>query len=33
MEPFGSLPYSQQPANGTYSEPDESSSHPHTLLL
>jgi hypothetical protein len=32
MEPVGSLPYSQQPATGPYSEPDESSSHLPTLF-
>jgi hypothetical protein len=31
MEPEGSLPYSQNPANGPYPEPAESSS-PHRSL-
>jgi hypothetical protein len=30
MEPEGSLPYSQKPATGPYSEPAESSS-PHSI--
>jgi hypothetical protein len=32
MEPESSLPCSQQPANGPYPEPDESSSHLLTLF-
>jgi len=32
MGPEGSLPRSQQPANGPYHEPDESSQHHSTLL-
>jgi hypothetical protein len=32
MEPEGSLPYSQQPATGSYPEPDESSPHLPTLF-
>jgi len=32
MEPEGSLPYSQPPATGPYTELDESSPHPATLL-
>jgi hypothetical protein len=32
MEPDGSLPYSQEPATGPYSEPDESSP-PHSTSL
>jgi len=32
MEPEGSLPCSQQPAIGLYSEPDEYSPQPHTLF-
>jgi len=32
MEPWGSLQYSQDPATGHYSEPDESSPHLPTLL-
>jgi hypothetical protein len=31
MEPEVSLPYSQEPATGLYSEPDESS--PHLISL
>jgi len=30
MEPEGSLPCSQESANGPYPEPDESSPHPST---
>jgi hypothetical protein len=33
MEPEGSLPYSQEPANGPYSEPVESSQHPRTGFI
>jgi DNA topoisomerase VI subunit B len=33
MEPEGSLQYLQQPANGPYPEPDESSPHPHTIFI
>ena len=33
LEPEGSLLCSQNPTNRTGSEPDESSVHPHTLLL
>jgi len=32
-EPEGSLPCSQEPATCSYSEPDESSPHPHILFL
>jgi hypothetical protein len=32
MEPEGSFPFSQGPANGPYPEPDESSPHPPTLF-
>jgi hypothetical protein len=32
MEPEGLSPCSQQPATGTYPEPDESSPHPPTLF-
>jgi hypothetical protein len=33
MEPEGSLPYSQEPATGPYSEPDESIQRLFTLFL
>jgi hypothetical protein len=33
MGPEGSLPCSQQPVTGPYSEPDESSPHADTLLV
>jgi len=33
MEPEGSLPCLQDPATETYSEPDESSAHSHTLFI
>jgi hypothetical protein len=33
MEPDGSLPCSQEPASGPYSEPDASSPHVPTLFL
>jgi hypothetical protein len=33
MEPYGSLPCSQEPATGPYTEKDESSPHPSTLLI
>jgi hypothetical protein len=32
MEPDGSLPYPQEPANGLYPEPDESSPY-HAILF
>jgi hypothetical protein len=32
LEPEGSLPCSQEPTTGSYSEPDESSAHPHILV-
>jgi hypothetical protein len=32
MEPNGSLPFSQDPASGPFSEPDESSPQPHSRL-
>jgi hypothetical protein len=33
MEHESSLPYSQEPATGSYSEPDESSQRRQTLFL
>jgi hypothetical protein len=33
MEPESILSYSQEPATGPYSDPSESSPHPHALLL
>jgi hypothetical protein len=33
MEPEGSLPYSQEPGTGRYSEPRESSPHPLIMFL
>jgi hypothetical protein len=33
MESLGSLPYSQLPATGPYTEPDESNPYHHTLSL
>jgi hypothetical protein len=33
MESKGSLPFLQDPAIGSYPEPDESSQHPHVLFL
>jgi hypothetical protein len=32
MEHEGLIPYSQQPANGPYPEPDEFNPHPQTLF-
>jgi hypothetical protein len=32
MEPEGSLPYSEEPANDPYPEPDESIPYSHTLF-
>jgi hypothetical protein len=32
MDQEGSLPCSQEPATGSYSEPDESSPHPQNLF-
>jgi hypothetical protein len=32
MEPEGSLPCSQEPANSPYPEPNESNPHPQTLF-
>jgi hypothetical protein len=31
MEPEGSLPCSQEPSIGPYTEPEKCSPHPHTL--
>jgi hypothetical protein len=33
METEESLPCTQEPANGPYLEPAESSPHPHTLFI
>jgi hypothetical protein len=33
MEPEGSVPYSQDPANGSYTKPDESSPQTRILFL
>jgi hypothetical protein len=32
MEPEGSLPWSQEPATGTFPEPDKYNPHPQTLF-
>jgi hypothetical protein len=32
METEGSLPCSQEPATGSYPEPDESNTHPPTIF-
>jgi hypothetical protein len=33
MKPEGRISWSEEPANGPYSEPDELRQHPDTLLL